>query len=169
HRAHLHWLLKAGSDNQFVEAWNTNSSKFDYKNGEINPLHLMALYRRENLLSRVPGIEKYSRLKDSLGKTAGHYAAMVGNDAFLKKLQNPERTIGYFDEEKNYPIHLAVELGHFEIAKWMIDTFDLKTINEAGSPKRQSIPANWPISAFKVRYSLYSSSWKMDQWMIFVL
>ncbi len=127
-KARLNWLMKAGSDQEVIEAWNSRSSSVKYTNEEVNPLHLMALYGRENLLSSMPSLEKLSKLRDhdETGYYPGHYAAGVGNLSFLKLLQQPERAISLSDREGYFPVHLAVRGGHLELTQWLVETFALK-------------------------------------------
>ena len=127
-KARLNWLMKAGSDQEVIEAWNSNSSSVKYTNDEVNPLHLMALYGRENLLSSMPGLEKLSKLRDHDGsrETPGHYAARVGNQSFLKLLEQPKPAVSSSNNDGYFPVHLAIQYGHLELTRWLVETFDLK-------------------------------------------
>ncbi len=129
-KARLNWLMKAGSDRDVIEAWNSRSSAIEYTNGEVNPLHLMALYGRENLLPSMPGLEKLSELRDiewfGVGNYPGHYAASVGNLSFFKFLQQPELAVSSSNKEGYYPVHLAIRYGHLELTRWLVDTFNLE-------------------------------------------
>lgn len=127
-KARLNWLMKTGSDQEAIEAWNSNSSSVKYRNGEVNPLFLMALYGRENLLSSMPGLEKLSKLSDQRSSryTLGHYAAAVGNLSFLKLLQQPKPAVSSSNKDGFYPVHLAIQMGHLELTRWLVETFHLK-------------------------------------------
>ena len=127
-KARLNWLMKAGSDQEVIEAWNSSSSSVKYTNDEVNPLHLMALYGRENLLSSMPGLEKLSNLRDHdrSRETPGHYAARVGNHSFLKLLQQPKPALSSSNKNGYFPVHLAIQYGHLELTRWLVETFDLK-------------------------------------------
>ena len=133
-KARLNWLMKAGSDQEVIEAWNSSPSSVKYKNDEVNPLHLMALYRRENLLSSMPGLEKLSKLSDHnwTGHYPGHYAAGLGNLSFLKSLQQPKPALSSSNKEGYFPVHLAVRHGHLELTRWLVETFDLKNKKRKG-------------------------------------
>ena len=127
-KSRLNWLMKTGSDQEVIEAWNSRSSSVQYSSGEVNPLHLMALYRRENLLSSMPGLEKLSKLTDyDEGRNnPGHYAAGVGNHSFFKLLRQPKLAVTSPNKEGYFPVHLAIQLGHLELTQWLVETFDLK-------------------------------------------
>ncbi len=139
-KARLNWLMKAGSDQEVIEAWNSNSSSVKYTNDEVNPLHLMALYGRENLLSSMPGLENLSKLRDHDGtkENPGHYAARVGNHSFLKLLQQPKPAISSSNKEGYFPVHLAIRHGHLELTRWLVETFGLKN-------KRREDRADAPV------------------------
>ena len=133
-KARLNWLMKAGLDQEVIEEWNSNSSSVEYRNGEVNPLHLMALYGRDTLLSSMPGLENLSRLSDhdTSRNNLGHYAAGVGNLSFLKLLQQPKRAVSSPNMDGYYPVHLAIQFGHLELTRWLVETFDLKNIRRNG-------------------------------------
>ena len=125
-KARLNWLMKAGSNREVIEAWNSSSPSIEYTNGEVNPLHLMALYGRENLLSSLPGMEGLSRIGDPFGETVGHYAAWMGNHSFLQALQKPKPAVSSSNNDGYFPVHSAIQFGHLELTRWMVETFDLK-------------------------------------------
>ena len=140
-KARLNWLMKAGLDREVIKAWNSNSSLVEYTNGEVNPLHLMATYGRENLLPSMPGLEQLSQLRDiewfGIGNYPGHYAASVGNHSFFKFLQQPELAVSSSNMKGYYPVHLAIQYGHLELTRWLVDTFSLenkKRKNREGAP-----------------------------------
>ena len=129
-KARLNWLMKAGLDRDVIEAWMSSSSLVEYTSGEVNPLHLMAMYGRENLLPSMPGLEKLSKLSDiewfGDGNYPSHYAASVGNLTFFKYLQHPELASSLSNKEGYYPVHLAIRYGHLELTRWLVDTFNLQ-------------------------------------------
>ncbi len=122
-KARLNWLMKAGSDQEVIKAWNSRASSVKYRRGEVNPLHLMALYGREKLLPSMPGIERLSKVSDRFRKNAGHYAAQVGNHSFLQSLQKPKSAVSSYNGDGYYPVHLAIRYGHLELTRWLIETF----------------------------------------------
>ena len=145
-KARLNWLMKAGSDREVIEAWNSRSSSVKYRNDEVNPLHLMALYDRENLLSSMPGLEKHSKLRDHdwFRHYPGHYAAGVGNLSFLKLLQQPKPAVSSSNNSDNFPIHVAIHNGHLELTRWLVETFDFKNKRRKG---REDAPISLALNS----------------------
>ena len=133
-KARLNWLMKVGSDQEVIEAWNSSASSVEYRNGEVNPLHLMAVYGRENLLSSMYGLEKLSKLSDHalFSYNPGHYAAGVGNLSFFKLLQKPKLPVSSPNKNGYYPVHRAIRLGHLDLVRWLVETFGLKNIRRNG-------------------------------------
>ena len=133
-KARLNWLMKAGSDQEVIQAWNSSTSSVKYTNGEVNPLHLMALYGRENLFSSMPDLEKLSKLRDhdESRENLGHYAARVGNHSILKLLKQPKPAVSSPNEYGYFPVHLAVRHGHLELTRWLVETFGFKNLRIKG-------------------------------------
>ncbi|MCB1121325.1 MAG: ankyrin repeat domain-containing protein, partial [Verrucomicrobiae bacterium] len=125
-KALLNWLAKVGTFEEFKSVWDSTYTSGLYSDGEQNPLHLVALYRRNDFLSRIPELADLANLKDENENTVAHYAAGIGNQEILEQLTDPKRSVNFANKDGDYPIHVAIENGHTDLVKWFVLELNLK-------------------------------------------
>lgn len=135
-KAYLNWLMKVGSEEEFLKVWKNLSEPPVYdQHNEYNLLMLAALYRRNSLIKRAKGLESYITLTRSNGRTGGHYAALVGNVEFVKQFEDSSG-FNIETDRGRYPVHEAIVYGHEEVAKWWMETYDLINLQNPGTGYR---------------------------------
>jgi len=139
-KAYLNWLVKVGSVKEFEDTWNAADRKLRFHE-EMNPLHSVSLYRRQDILRAVPDLERWNKAEDLLGDSPSHYAARVGNTDFFNSLAKPKNSVNLFNDNGSGPIHIAIKNGHFNLSKFLIDTFGLKNRKKSNSSENPLMTA----------------------------
>jgi len=126
-KGRLNWLIKSNQPEAFRKEWAQHQRKIKYKKGEVTPLHLIALYQQNELLTALPELEtKFIKSEDDEENTPAHYAAFVGNFDFFNRLTKPEKAVNLSDKNGFTPLHQAIFYGHTETVDSLIQNWELQ-------------------------------------------
>ncbi len=118
---HINWLIKT---NRLDEAAKLLVENKKFNKSLPTPLHIIALYRRNDLIARSPNLLESKHTVDSFKNNPIHNAAAVGNLAFLQSINLSKNELSKENAKGFKAIHLAIKNGHDASSFWLIDEFN---------------------------------------------